>query len=101
MLIAWVRDCTDHPAHFAIADRHKRAMALIGRDPLYPHLHLRFRCFIPEFAHQLGERRRIVQLGDANRKIEKSFVRQGGTRSEGGANDASAIMWRLNQARRR
>ena len=28
----------------------------------------------------------IVHLGDANRKIEKSFVRQDGTRSEGGAN---------------
>src|SRR5213075_1828797 len=58
----------------------------IGRDPLYPHLHLRFRCFVPELAHQLGERRCIVHLGDANRKIEKSFVRQDGTRSEGDAN---------------
>ena len=79
MLIAWVRECTDHPAHFAITHRHKRATALIGRDPLHPHLHLRFRCFIPELAHQLGERRRIVHLGDANRKIEKSFVRQDGS----------------------
>jgi len=86
MLIAWVRDCTDHPAHFAITHRHKRATALIDRDPLYPYLHLRFRCFIPELAHQLSERRRIVHLGGANRKIEKSFVRQDGTRSEGGAN---------------
>ena len=86
MLIAWVRECADHPAHFAITHRHKCAKPLIGRDPLQAHLHLRFRCFIPELAHQLGERRRIVHLGDANRKIEKSFVRQDGTRSEGGAN---------------
>ena len=86
MLITWVRDCTDHPAHLTITHRHKRATALIGRDPLYPHLHLRFRCFGPELAHELRERRRIVHLRDANRKIEKSFVRQDGTRSEGGAN---------------
>ena len=32
MLIAWVRDCTDHPAHFAITHRHKRATTLIGSD---------------------------------------------------------------------
>ncbi len=86
MLIAWVRECTDHPAHYAISHRHKRSKVLIGRDPLYPHLHLRFRCFIPELAYQLGERRGIVHLGDANRKIEKSFVRQDGTRFEGDAN---------------
>ncbi len=86
MLTAWVRDCTDHPAHFAITHRHKRATALIDRDPLHPHLHLRFRCFIPELAHQLGERRCILHLGDANRKIEKSFVRQDSTRSEEGPN---------------
>ena len=88
MLIAWVRECADHPAHFAIAHRHKRSKALIGRDSLHPNLHLRFRCFIPELAHQLGERRCIVHLGDANRKIEKSFVGQDGTRSEGGANQS-------------
>ena len=87
MLIAWVRECTDHPAHFAIAHRHKRATALIGRDPLYPHLHLRFRCFVPEFAHELCERRRIVHLGGANRKIQESFVRQNGTLSEDHTNE--------------
>jgi hypothetical protein len=69
MLIAWIRDCTDHPAHFAIMHRHKRATAFISRYPLYPHLHLRFCCFVPKLAHQLSERRRIVHLGDSNRKI--------------------------------
>ncbi len=86
MLVAWIRDRADHPAHFAIMHRHKRVTTLIEHDPLYAYLHLRFRRFIPELAHQLGKRRRIVHVGDANRKMEKSFVRQDGTRSEGGAN---------------
>ena len=85
MLDAWISQCADHPAHFAITHRHKRATALIGHDPLHSRLHLRFRCFIPERAHQLGKRRRIVHLGGANRKLQKSFVRQDGTRREGSA----------------
>ena len=77
---------SDHPAHFAITYRHKCAKPLIGSDRLQAHLHLRFRCFISELADELGERRGIIHLADANRKIEKSFARQDGTRSEGGAN---------------
>ena len=69
MLIAWRRKCADHPTHFAIKHRHKCAVALIGTDPLHSHLHLGLCCFVPEVAHELRERRRIVWLGDANRKI--------------------------------
>jgi hypothetical protein len=32
-------------------------------------VHLGFCCFVPELAHELRERRRIVYLGSANRKI--------------------------------
>ena len=82
MLIAWRRKCADHPTHFALKHRHKCAVALIGTDPLHSHLHLGLCCFVPEVAHELRERRRIVWLGDANRKIKESFVRQDDTRSE-------------------
>ena len=34
MLDAWISQCADHPAHFAITHRHKCAKALIGSDPL-------------------------------------------------------------------
>ena len=82
--------------------RYKRAITLIRRDPLHSDLHLRFRCFIRELAHQPGKRRRIIHLGDANRKTEELFVSQNGTRSEGGQKiKTSAIMWRLTQVRRR
>ena len=84
MLIAERRDCTDHPAHFAVTHRYKGAITLIGRDAFHSRSHFRCRCFIPQFAHQLGERRRVVHLRGANRKIERAFVRQVGTRSEGG-----------------
>src|SRR5206468_4475872 len=33
MLIAWARECADHPAHFAIKHRHKCAIVVIGSDP--------------------------------------------------------------------
>jgi hypothetical protein len=32
-------------------------------------LHLRLCCFVPQLAHEMRERRRIVHLSDANRKI--------------------------------
>jgi hypothetical protein len=33
---AVVGERADHPAHFAITHRHKRAIALIGCEPRYP-----------------------------------------------------------------
>jgi len=100
MLIAQRDECTDHSAHFAIMHRHKRAIAVIVCDPLQAHLHLRFRCLIPELAHQLGNHRRIVHIGYANRKIEKSVGRQDGARSEAAKIRPTTIMSRPTQARR-
>ena len=70
MLIAWVSQRADHPAHFPITHRHKRAIALISRDPLYPHLHLRFRRVVAKLAHQLRQRCGIARLRVANCKID-------------------------------
>jgi hypothetical protein len=87
MLIAQARECADHSAHIAITHRHKCAVVLIRRDPPHSRPHLRFRCFIAKLAHQLGKRRGIVNLSDANRKIEKSFVRQDSRHAERLANE--------------
>ena len=86
MLVAWARECADHSAHFSIKHRHKRAIALICRDPLHSRVHLRSRGFVPEFAHQHCERRSITHVSGADRKIKPLFVRQDGTRPRGGMN---------------
>src|SRR5262249_9753937 len=86
MLIAQGGECTNHSADFAIMHRHKRAIAAIVCDPSQAILDLRCGRLIPELAHQLGKRRRIVHLGYANRKIEKSFGRQDGARSKAAKN---------------
>jgi len=70
---AVVGERADHPAHFAITHRHKRAIALIGCEPRYPHLHVRFPCFVAKLAHQL--RQRCGRLHVANCNLNISFQR--------------------------
>ena len=86
MLIAQRGERTNHSVHIAIMHRHKRAIAVIVCDPLQAYLHLQFRRLIPQLAHELGKRRRIVHLGYANRKIEESVGRQGSARSKAAKN---------------
>lgn len=82
MLIAGARHCADHPAYPAVMNGHKRAIALVGDDPLHSHVHFRCCCFISELAHEPGQSCRVVHLAGANRKIETLFVRQDGRRCE-------------------
>ena len=101
MLVAWIRDRADHPAHFAIMHRHKRVttpsnmirstrICICNFVVSYPSSHISWASAAASFMSATRiVRSKSRSLGKMARAPKAAQIK------------ASAIMWTLTQARRR